>query len=348
MTQLQNEKIPRYPEVLPAFPALREEHHWLVTGAAGFIGSHLVEALLSLGQRVTALDDLSAGYQRNVKMALAGAGAGAKNRLEFIEGSITNPRLCLEAACGVEFVLHHAAMASVPASIEEPLAFSQANAEGFVNVLEAARASGARRMVYASSSAVYGDGGSLPKVEAEAGQCLSPYALTKTVNELYANLWTRLYGLDCVGLRYFNVFGPRQDPGGAYAAVIPRWIDAVRGGREPILYGDGTATRDFCSVRNVVLANLLSALTDSPEAPGQVFNIACGISTSLRDLLSLIAGIFAPGREIRPVLKPSRAGDIHLSVASIERAERVLDYHPIVSLEAGLQELAAEPPTQID
>ena len=333
----------QYRTLHPMFPALQgKEHCWLVTGAAGFIGSHLVEALLSMGQRVTALDDLSAGRQQNLDLAVEAAGPDSGARLRFIEGTITDPEQCLEAAEGADFVLHHAALASVPGSIEAPERFSLVNAEGFVNVLEAARKEGARRVVYASSSAVYGDAQRLPQIEAETGACLSPYALTKAVNELYANLWTRLYHVDCIGLRYFNVFGPRQDPEGAYAPVIPRWIDAVRKDESPVLYGDGTATRDFCPVYNVVLANLLAALTDAPDAAGGVFNVACGKSVTLNELLSLIAANFAPDRTVQPVQEPAREGDIRHSAASIERAARILGYRPLQFLEDGLKALAAQ------
>ena len=226
--------------------------------------------------------------------------------------------------------------------MERPLAFSAVNTEGFVNVLEGARAQGVRRVVYASSSAVYGDDPRLPKSEDMPGRCLSPYALTKAVNELYAELWTRAYGLETVGLRYFNVFGPRQDPNGAYAAVIPRWIDAVRSGRAAVIFGDGTATRDFCSVRNVVLANLLAAAAESPEAPGHVFNIACGERTTLGELLEKIRAVFAQGADVPVRREPPRPGDIPHSLASVERAERVLGYRPRVSLEEGLREMAED------
>ena len=317
-------------------------YRWLVTGAAGFIGSHLVEALLSAGQTAIGLDDLSAGYRRNLELALAGAGTGADARFRFIEGSIADPELCRTACEGIDFVLHHAALASVPLSMERPLAFSAVNTEGFVNVLEAARAQGVRRVVYASSSAVYGDDPQLPKTEAMPGRCLSPYALTKAVNELYAELWTRVYGLETVGLRYFNVFGPRQDPNGAYAAVIPRWIDAVRNGKAVVLYGDGSATRDFCFVRNVVLANLLAATTTALEAPGRVFNIACGAKTTLGELLETIRRLFAHGDNIPVRRDPPRPGDILHSTASIEQAERVLEYAARISLEEGLKAMAAE------
>ena len=318
-------------------------YRWLVTGAAGFIGSHLAEALLSANQTVVGLDDLSAGYRHNVDLALAGAGEGARARFRLIEGSITDPDLCRATCEGVDFVLHQAALASVPLSMERPLEFSSVNTEGFVNVLEGARAQGVRRVVYASSSAVYGDDPQMPKTEAMPGLSLSPYALTKAVNELYAELWTRVYGLETVGLRYFNVFGPRQDPNGAYAAVIPRWSDAVQTGKAVVLYGDGSATRDFCSVRNVVLANLLAATTDSPEAPGHVFNIACGAKTTLGELLDKIRRIFSRGADIPVRHEPTRPGDIPHSLASVERAETVLGYVPRVSLEEGLWEMSADP-----
>lgn len=313
---------------------------WLVTGAAGFIGSHLVEALLSAGQTVVGLDDLSAGYRRNLELALAGAGEGAEARFRFLEGSIADPGLCRSACEGVHFVLHHAALASVPRSMERPLDFSAVNTEGFANILEAARAQGVRRVVYASSSAVYGDDPRLPKTEDQPGRSLSPYALTKAVNELYAELWSRVYGLQTVGLRYFNVFGPRQDPNGAYAAVIPRWADAARKGDPVTVYGDGSATRDFCSVRNVVLANLQVATTNDPGISGSVFNIACGVRTSLRELLERICVLFAPGRDVPVRYGAPRPGDIAHSLASIDRAEAVLGYVPRISLEEGLREMA--------
>ncbi len=322
-------------------PLKKERRRWLVTGAAGFIGSHLVEALLSAGQEVVGLDDLSTGYRRNLDLALAGAGEGADARFRFIEGSIADPGVCQTACEGVDFVLHQAALASVPLSMERPLDFSAVNTEGFVNVLEGARAQGVRRVVYASSSAVYGDDPRMPKTEEMPGLCLSPYALTKAVNELYAELWTRVYGLETVGLRYFNVFGPRQDPGGAYAAVISRWSDAVQNGKTVTVYGDGGATRDFCSVRNVVLANLLAATTASPEAPGRVFNIACGAKTTLGELLDKLRRIFSRGADIPERHEPTRPGDILHSLASIERAEKVLGYVPRISLEEGLREMAS-------
>lgn len=338
-------KISRYyADLLEKFgPDLlkKERLSWLVTGAAGFIGSHLVEALLSAEQTVVGLDDLSTGYRHNIELALQGAGEGAKARFRLIEGSIADPDLCRTACEGVDFILHQAALASVPLSMERPLDFSAVNTEGFVNILEAARAQGVRRVVYASSSAVYGDDPRLPKTEDLPGLALSPYALTKAVNELYAELWTRVYGLETVGLRYFNVFGPRQDPNGAYAAVIPRWIDALKNGRPVVAYGDGTATRDFCSVRNVVLANLLAATTTAPEAPGRAFNIACGVRTTLGQLIEKICGIFARGAEVSVLYEPPRPGDILHSLASIEQAENVLGYACRISLEEGLKEMAA-------
>lgn len=331
----------RYSALLETFgPEMirKENRHWLVTGAAGFIGSHLLEALLAAGQRVTGLDNFSTGYRHNIEQALDAAGGDARSRFRFFEGSITDPALCRSACKGVDFVLHQAALASVPLSMERPLEFSAVNTEGFVNILEAARAEGVRRVVYASSSAVYGDDPRLPKEEDQPGLCLSPYALTKAVNELYAELWTRTYGLETVGLRYFNVFGPRQDPNGAYAAVIPRWIDAVGNGRSVEIYGDGGASRDFCSIRNVVLANLLAAT--AAEAPGHVFNIACGVRTTLGELLEMICAVFAAGRSVSVLHRPPRPGDVLHSLASIERAEKILGYVPRLTLEEGLREMS--------
>ena len=310
---------------------------WLVTGAAGFIGSHLVEALLSVGQTVVGLDDLSTGYRRNLNLALSGAGSDAENRFTFLEGSILSPETCSEACRGVDFVLHHAALASVPLSLERPLAFNAVNVDGFVNVLEAARTHKVRCVVYASSSAVYGDDPALPKTEDMTGTLLSPYALTKAINELYAELWTRAYGLGCVGLRYFNVFGLRQDPKGAYAAVIPRWIDAVKRGEPAVIFGDGETSRDFCSVKNVVLANIRAATT--PAAAGEVFNIACGVKTTLTELFQTIQTRITPNHEIAPSHEPFRAGDIAHSLASVAKAEKILGYRCRISLEEGLAEL---------
>lgn len=311
------------------YPDLPENKTWLVTGAAGFIGSHLTEVLLSKNQKVTGLDDFSTGKKENLNAALA------NKNFRLIEGSITNPETCRRASEGVDYVLHHAALASVPESMKAPVSYNNVNVSGFVNVLQAAHENKIKRVVYASSSAVYGDDDSPEKIESKIGNFLSPYALTKYLDELYAEFFTRVYGLECVGLRYFNVFGQRQDPNGAYAAVIPKWINAIRSNVLPIIYGDGTATRDFCAVQNVVNANLLAAMT--PEASGQVFNIGSGVTTSLNELLKIIYEIFAPGQEIKFQREAPRDGDILHSSASIERARKILKIEHVLLLKEGLK-----------
>ena len=313
-----------YPEILAGL--IEGRHKWLVTGSAGFIGSHLAEALLSIGQEVTGLDDLSKGHRENLPASPA---------FTFIEGSITDIETCREAVRGCEYVLHHAALASVPESLADPLRYHEVNASGFVNILQASREAGVRRVVYASSSAVYGDDEVMPKQEASIGKPLSPYAMTKYINEVYAEFFTRVYGFECVGLRYFNVFGPRQDPNGAYAAVIPRWIDAVTSGKVPVIYGDGEQSRDFCAVQNVVKANILAAFASGAE--GRVFNIGCGVRTSLNELLGKIYAVFAPDKEAKCKYEAPRAGDILHSWASTALAEEVLNFTPSIYLEEGLR-----------
>lgn len=332
-----------YRELLtPIFPSLLEApKRWLVTGAAGFIGSHLVEALLSLGQEVTGLDDLSSGSRENLRKVLELSSSDAPERFTFFEGSITDPDLCLKAASGVSVILHHAAIASVPLSIQDPVRCTQVNVEGFLHVLEAARTLKVPRLIYASSSAVYGDEPAFPKTEVMSAPPLSPYGLTKLLNELYSDLWERLYGVESIGLRYFNVFGSRQDPNGAYAAVIPRWTAAVLRGVPPILYGDGSATRDFCSVKNVVLANLLAATRPLSQMKHRVFNIASGKTLCLKELLSHITEVFAKGKNITAAKEPPRQGDILHSSASIARAQEYLGYAPIVGLEEELRGMAS-------
>ncbi|MBQ4431822.1 MAG: NAD-dependent epimerase/dehydratase family protein [Synergistaceae bacterium] len=319
-----------YPGILPP---VSKQYHWLVTGAGGFIGSHLTEALLSLGQKVTGIDNFSTGYRKNIDMAITAS--GHPGNFAFTEGSIESPEICREITNGVDYVLHHAAFVSVPASMNDPAKCFADNASGFVNILEAARINGVRKVVYATSSAVYGDDETMPKVEQSTGRALSPYALTKYINEMCAEFWTRVYGLECTGLRYFNVFGVRQDPNGAYAAVIPRWIDAVKSGRVPVIYGDGEQSRDFCAVQNVVKANILAAM--SSESAGRVFNIGCGVETTLNELLRMIYAVFAPGHEVKAEYQSPREGDIVRSSASIDYAREVLGYEPAVYLRDGLE-----------
>ena len=319
-----------YTEILPHIDS---QYHWLVTGAGGFIGSHLTEALLSLGQKVTGLDNFSTGYRHNIDMAVKAS--GNPENFAFTEGSINDAEICARVMNGIDYVLHHAAFVSVPASMRDPAKCFGDNASGFVNILEAARINGVRKIVYATSSAVYGDDETMPKIESSTGKSLSPYALTKYINELCAEFYTRVYGLECTGLRYFNVFGVRQDPKGAYAAVIPRWIDAVKAGNIPVIYGDGKQSRDFCAVQNVVKANILAAM--NPDSSGRVFNIGCGVETTLNDLLSKIYAVFAPEREVKAVYESPREGDILHSSASIEYAKEILKYEPVVYLEQGLE-----------
>ena len=315
------------------YPKIDGRYTWLVTGAGGFIGSHLTETLLSLGQKVIGLDNFSTGYRHNMDMAVKKS--GHSENFAFTEGNINNSETCLSVMNGVDYVLHHAAFVSVPASMNEPAKCFDDNAMGFVNILEAARLNGVKRVVYATSSAVYGDDETMPKVEGSIGKSLSPYALTKYINELSAEFYTRVYGLECTGLRYFNVFGVRQDPNGAYAAVIPRWIDAVTSGKVPVIYGDGEQSRDFCAVQNVVKANIMAAFCE--KSAGKVFNIGCGVETSLNELLTKIYSVFAPGREVKADYQSPREGDIIHSSASIEYAEKVLGYEPAVYLEQGLE-----------
>ncbi len=305
---------------------------WLVTGAAGFIGSHLLERLLELDQHVVALDNFSTGKRANLDLVKQALGEAKWRRLRFIEGDIRSLQTCRDACRPVEVVLHQAALGSVPRSIEDPLASHASNVTGFANMLVAARESGAGRFVYAGSSAVYGDHPGLPKVEQTIGRPLSPYGATKLVNELYAEVFARCYGLSSIGLRYFNVFGPRQDPEGAYAAVIPKWIAALVRNEPVYVNGDGETARDFCYVENVVQANLLAACAEEPQSLNQVYNIAVNERTSLNELFRIIRAALEPlhphVRSIEPVHRDFRPGDVRMSQADIGKAERLLGYRP--------------------
>lgn len=315
---------------------------WLVTGAAGFIGSHLVEALLRAGQTVTGLDNFSTGRRENLAAVTGRVGAQEAGRFRFIEGDITRLADCHRACEGADYVLHQAALGSVPRSLADPLATHAANVDGFVHMLVAARDAKARRFVYASSSSVYGDDAGLPKVEERTGRVLSPYAATKHVNEVYARVFERSYGLETVGLRYFNVFGPRQDPAGAYAAVIPRWLAALSRGEACELNGDGTTSRDFCYVANAVQANLRAALAAGPGVTDTVYNVAVGAKTSLLELHRLLRERVAARRPaaagLEPLLRPFRPGDIKDSQADISRARGALGYAPTHTVAQGLDE----------
>lgn len=319
-----------------------ESRHWLVTGSAGFIGSHLIEQLLRLGQRVTSLDNFATGHRHNLEQVRAAVGEAAWARHRFIEGDIADPAVCARACEGVQVVLHEAALGSVPRSLKDPQTTHQANATGFLNMLVAARDAGAQRFVYAASSSTYGDSPTLPKVEDVIGKPLSPYAVTKYLNELYADVFGRCYGLQTIGLRYFNVFGPRQDPDGAYAAVIPRWIAAMLRGERCTINGDGETSRDFCYIANVVQANLRAGLVTDGAAVNQVYNVAVGDRTTLNQLHAALVTQLQrerPGLQIEgPHYADFRAGDVRHSLADVSKAARLLGYAPTYRVHEGLAE----------
>lgn len=348
-----------------AYEALKQQlqanpRTWLVTGVAGFIGSNLLETLLTLGQRVVGLDNFATGYQHNLEAALADAGQAtgrSRGELEalfhFIEGDIRDLDTCRGAmrwhagtsSHPVDYVLHQAALGSVPRSIEDPVTTNQANIDGFLNMLVAARDAKVARFVYAASSSTYGDHPDLPKVEDKIGKPLSPYAVTKLVNELYADVFARTYGFRTIGLRYFNIFGKRQDPDGAYAAVIPKWIAAMIAGQPVHINGDGETSRDFCYIANTIQANLLAATAENPEATNQVYNVAVGDRTTLNDLCAFLVKHLAERyphlRDFKPVHRDFRAGDVRHSLADISKAARLLGYAPSHRIDAGLEESMA-------
>ena len=313
---------------------------WLVTGCAGFIGSNLLESLLKQGQRVVGLDNFATGFQRNLDEVRDAVGEEAWQRLRFVEGDIRSLETCREVCAGVDFVLHQAALGSVPRSIDDPIASHASNVTGFLNMLVAARDARVKRFVYAASSAAYGDHPALPKVEHTIGRPLSPYAAGKYMNELYADVFGRCYGLETIGLRYFNVFGPRQDPDGAYAAVIPKWIAAMLRGETVYINGDGETARDFCYIENVVQANVLAATVRNPEAINQVYNVAVGDQTTLNELFDLLAEFL--GNEVegfrceRPVYRDFRAGDVRFSRADITKARELLGFQPTHDVREGM------------
>ena len=302
---------------------------FLVTGGAGFIGSNLCEAILGMSYHVRCLDDLSTGKQVNVDMFLDNP------NYEFIKGDIKDYDICVKACEGVDYVLHQAAWGSVPRSIEMPLFYCQNNINGTLNMLEAARQQGVKKFVYASSSSVYGDEPNLPKTEGREGNLLSPYALTKRCDEEWAKQYTRHYGLKTVGLRYFNVFGRRQDPNGAYAAVIPKFIKQLMAGERPTINGDGRQSRDFTYIENVIEANLKACLAPH-EAAGEAFNIAYGGREYLIDIYHTLTR--ALGKDIEPIFGPDRKGDIKHSNADISKAKKLLGYSPEYDFERGLGE----------
>jgi UDP-N-acetylglucosamine 4-epimerase len=319
-----------------------QRYHWLVTGAAGFIGSNLVEALLKLGQQVTGLDNFATGHQHNLDQVREAVGADAWASFSFIEGDIRDLATCQAACAGKDYVLHEAALGSVSRSIDDPLLSHGTNVTGFLNMLVAARDAKVKRFVYAASSSTYGDHPALPKVEDTIGRPLSPYAVTKYANELYADVFSRSYGMETIGLRYFNVFGPRQDPDGAYAAVIPQWVSALIRNHPLFINGDGETSRDFCFIDNVVQANLLAAMADQPGAVNQVYNVALNERTSLNQLYQMMRELlqerFPQLRQHRAQYQGFRAGDVRHSQADITKARELLGFEPTHRIGEGLKE----------
>ena len=313
---------------------------WLVTGVAGFIGSNLLETLLKLNQKVVGLDNFATGHQHNLDEVQSLVTAEQWARFSFINGDIRQFADCQKACAGVDYVLHEAALGSVPRSIADPITTNDTNISGFLNMLTAARDAGVASFTYAASSSTYGDHLALPKVEENIGNPLSPYAVTKYVNELYADVFARSYGFKAIGLRYFNVFGQRQDPNGAYAAVIPKWTAAMIAGEDVFINGDGETSRDFCFIDNTVQANILAATTADDAAKNQVYNVAMGDRTTLNDLYCAIQSALKEnqvGYEKDPVYRDFRAGDVRHSQASIAKIEQALGYAPEFRIDAGIQ-----------
>ncbi len=315
---------------------------WLITGVAGFIGSNLLEELLKLGQRVIGLDNFSTGHGHNLDDVSDQVGDNAWNLFTFIKGDIRNQDDCQKSCEGVDYVLHQAALGSVPRSVDDPIRTNQSNIDGFLNMLVASRNAKVKRFVYAASSSTYGDHAGLPKKEDVIGRPMSPYAVSKYVNELYADVFARIYGMECIGLRYFNVFGQRQDPRGAYAAVIPRWIEELLNGKAPTINGDGETSRDFCYIDNTIEANLLSAMTEKTDALNQVYNVAVGDRTSLNKIFIMIQETLGKYdkdiKDIKPLHAPFRSGDVRHSQADISKAKALLGYNPCFDVQEGLKE----------
>lgn len=319
-----------------------EQSNWLITGVAGFIGSNLLETLLSLGQQVVGLDNFATGHAYNFDKVKNSVNPEQWDQFRFIEGDIRSLDSCRQACQGVDYVLHQAALGSVPRSLADPITTNESNITGYLNMLVAARDAQVRRFVYAASSSTYGDHPGLPKLEDRIGNPLSPYAVTKLVNEHYAQVFARCYDFKTIGLRYFNIFGRRQDPNGAYAAVIPKWVAAMIDRDEVFINGDGETSRDFCYIDNAVQANLLAATSNNPDAVDQVYNIAVGDRTTLNQLFTKIRDILAESfpylKEISPTYRDFRPGDVRHSLADIDKARHLLGYEPSHNIDQGLTE----------
>jgi UDP-N-acetylglucosamine 4-epimerase len=320
---------------------LNQPHTWLITGVAGFIGSNLLETLLKLNQHVVGLDNFATGFQSNLDEVKSLVTIAQWANFNFIHGDIRNVDDCHQACQGVDYVLHQAALGSVPRSVADPITTNSANITGYLNMLIAARDAKVKRFVYAASSSTYGDHPALPKVEANIGKPLSPYAVTKYVNELYADVFARTYGFNTIGLRYFNVFGPRQTPDGTYAAVIPKWIASMIKGESVYINGDGETSRDFCFIENVRQANLLAATSENSVATKQVYNVAVGDRTTLNQLYNQIKLNLLPShphlKDITPVYRDFREGDVRHSLADITKAKTLLGFQPTHTIGDGLK-----------
>ncbi|MCU7882150.1 MAG: Vi polysaccharide biosynthesis UDP-N-acetylglucosaminuronic acid C-4 epimerase TviC [Candidatus Thiodiazotropha sp. (ex Lucinoma aequizonata)] len=318
------------------------QSNWLITGVAGFIGSNLLETLLTLDQRVIGLDNFSTGHAYNFEKVKAVVSPEQWANFTFIEGDIRNLETCHQVCKGVDYLLHQAALGSVPRSLTDPITTNENNISGYLNMLVAARDTNVRRFVYAASSSTYGDHPGLPKVEESIGNPLSPYAVTKLVNEHYAQVFARCYDFNTIGLRYFNIFGRRQDTNGAYAAVIPKWVAAMINKDEVFINGDGETSRDFCYIDNAVQANLLAATTNNPDATNLVYNIAVDDRTTLNQLFTKIRDILARNfsylSDISPTYRDFRAGDVRHSLANIGKANQLLGYQPTHNIDQGLRE----------
>jgi len=318
---------------------------WLVTGVAGFIGSNLAETLLKLNQKVISLDNFATGHRYNLEHIKNSVTPEQWENFTFVEGDIANYDTCKSVTKDVDIILHQAALGSVPRSINDPVTSNNSNVTGFLNMLTAAKDNGVKRFVYASSSSVYGDSQELPKVESRTGSLLSPYAVTKYVNELYTGVFNKCYGMETIGLRYFNVFGKRQDPNGAYAAVMPKWIGQILNGEDLYINGDGETSRDFTYIDNVVQANIMAGMTSNQEAFGKAYNTAAGGRETLNNLYAaIVKGLKENLPELKvkePIYRDFRAGDIRHSNANIDAAKEFLGYEPTHTLEEGLKESIA-------
>lgn len=336
---VKNRPMSSYQQVQQALSA--EPRTWLITGVAGFIGCNLLEALLRKEQRVVGLDNFATGHKTNLEEIRGAVTPQQWESFRLIEGDIRDPKICDEACVGIDYVLHQAALGSVPRSFKDPITTNAVNIDGFLNMLVAARDAKVKRFVYAASSSTYGDHPGLPKVESLIGKSLSPYAVTKYVNELYAEVFALNYGFQSIGLRYFNVFGPRQDPNGAYAAVIPKWIASMIRGESVYINGDGETSRDFCFIENVLQVNLLAATCENAEAVNQVYNVAVGDRTTLNQLYELLYLNLLPHyshlQGAKPVYRDFRAGDVRHSLADISKAATHLGYLPTYGIADGLK-----------